>query len=200
MTLLSGVLGTSLAIERDKNGILSVTGDTNVTKLHTIDNDLRKDFIKWNDLRVSGIEYRSQPAKLRIKSIDTRELYARVIIAANQVLNITEVLTPPSAHSAAAHASNSEPPPQAPPDASEQPRPPKSGAKQQAVAKADASEARKPAAGGESMAMSIGTRACRERLGPLRRLSPSNPTTPWPSRGSTARSRACRPTRPRGPK
>src|SRR6185437_1960718 len=106
MTLLSGVLGASLAIERDKNGILSVTGDTNVTKLHTIDNDLKKDFIKWNDLRVSGIEYRSQPAKLRIKSIDTRELYARVIIAANQVLNITEVLTPPSAHSAAAHASN----------------------------------------------------------------------------------------------
>jgi len=157
MTLLSGVLGASLAIERDKNGILSVTGDTNVTKLHTIDNDLKKDFIKWNDLRVSGIEYRSQPAKLRIKSIDTRELYARVIIAANQVLNITEVLTPPSAHSAAAHASNSEPPPQAPPDASEQPKASKSGAKQQAVAKADASEARKPAAGGESMAMSIGS-------------------------------------------
>ena len=156
MTLLSGVLGTSLAIERDKNGILSVTGDTNVTRLHTVDNDLKKDFIKWNDLRVSGIEYHSQPAKLRIKSIDTRELYARVIIAANQVLNIKEVLTPPSAHSAAAHASNSEPPAKAPPGSAEQPKKPPAGAKQQQVAKTDTAEAKPAAGGGESMAMSIG--------------------------------------------
>lgn len=155
MTLLSGVLGTTLAIERDKNGVLSVSGDTNVTRLRTIDNDLKKDFIKWNDLRVSGIDYRSQPAKLRIKSIDTRELYARVIIAANQVLNITEVLTPPSAHSAAAHASNSAPPPPAPPAGSKEPKGSRSGEQQQHVARTDTPQGRKPAAG-PSMAMSIG--------------------------------------------
>jgi uncharacterized protein involved in outer membrane biogenesis len=40
MTLLSGIMGTTLAVERDRNGVLSVTGDTNVTKLHTIDIDL----------------------------------------------------------------------------------------------------------------------------------------------------------------
>jgi hypothetical protein len=153
MTLLSGVLGTTLAIERDKNGVLSVTGDTNVTKLHTIDNDLKKDFIKWNDLRVSGIEYHSKPAKLRIKSIDTRELYARVIIAANQVLNITEVLTPPSAHADAAHASNSAPPAKAPAESSEKSKP-ESEAKQQSVAKTETPETKPPAAGG-AMAMSI---------------------------------------------
>jgi hypothetical protein len=105
---------------------------------------------------VSGIEYRSQPAKLRIKSVDARELYARVIIAANQVLNITEVLTPPSAHSAAARASNSEPPPQAPPASSAKPKASPSGATQQHLAKTDTPES-KQAAGGEAMAMSIGT-------------------------------------------
>jgi hypothetical protein len=153
MTLLSGVLGTSLAIERDKDGVLSATGDTNVTRLRTIDNDLKRDFIKWDDLRVVGIDYRSQPARLRIKSIDTRELYARVIIAANQVLNITEVLTPSSAHSAAAHASNSEPPP----TKTEGPAKPRSDAKKQSPTKATAAESRPAHSGGSSLAMSIGT-------------------------------------------
>ncbi len=101
MTLLSGVLGTRLDIERDKDGVLAVTGDTDVTKLRTVDNELQKDFIKWNALHVAGIDYRSKPAKLRIKSIDTRELYARVIIAANQDLNIKEVLTPSGGHALA---------------------------------------------------------------------------------------------------
>ena len=154
MTLLSGVLGTSLALERDKNGVLSVTGDTHVTKLRTIDDDLKRDFIKWSDLKVAGIDYRSQPAQLKIKSIDARELYARVIIAANQVLNITEVLTPSSVHSPATRASNSEPPPPAPPENAKHPAKSQSDAKKQPAAESAASESGKAASG--SMAMSIG--------------------------------------------
>ena len=100
MTLLSGLLGTTLSIDRGADGTLAVTGDTDVTKLRTVDNALQKDFIKWDDLHVSGIDFHSQPAKLRIKAIDTRALYARVIIAPNQTLNITEVLTAPGAQPA----------------------------------------------------------------------------------------------------
>lgn len=96
LTLLSGLLGTTLDIERGRDGVLGVTGDTNVTRLRTVDNALRKDFVKWDDVRVVGIDYRSQPARLRIKSVNTKGLYARVIIAANQVTNIAEVLTPPN--------------------------------------------------------------------------------------------------------
>ncbi|HEX5323703.1 MAG TPA: DUF748 domain-containing protein, partial [Capsulimonadaceae bacterium] len=156
MTLLSGVLGTSLAIERDKNGVLSVTGDTHVTKLRTIDNDLKRDFIKWNDLRVAGIDYRSQPASLKIKSIDARELYARVIIAANQVLNITEVLTPPHAQSANTTASNSAPPPKPEPETSEPAPKSQPETKKQCVAATPGTKARNPAAS-QSMQMSIGS-------------------------------------------
>jgi hypothetical protein len=94
MTLLSGQLGTTLNIERGANGSLSVTGDTEVTKLRTVDNALQKDFIKWDLVHASGIAYQSQPAKLRIDRVDTRGAYARVIIQPNQVTNITEVLTP----------------------------------------------------------------------------------------------------------
>ena len=148
MTLLSGMFGTALDVERDKDGVLSVKGDTSVTKLSTIDNALRKDFIKWNDLRVSGIDYRSKPAKLRIKSIDTRELYARVIIAANQVLNITEVLRPSNsiATEPSNEASATPPPPEKSPPAAKKP-----------PAKAPAAAPAKPESGGESMAMSIDT-------------------------------------------
>ena len=148
MTLLSGVFGTSLDVERDKDGVLSVKGDTNVTKLHTVDNALQKDFIKWNDLKVAGIDYRSKPAKLRIKSIDAREMYARVIIAANQVLNITEVLRPSSSIATKPSNDASAAPPQETPSqeksAPEAKKPPAA-----APAKAEPSE--------NSMAMSIGT-------------------------------------------
>ena len=106
MTLLSGVLGSKLAFERSANGALDVTGDTEVTRLRTIDNALKRDFVKWNDLRVSGIDFHSMPAKLRIKRIDTRGLYARVIIAQNQMVNITEVLTPPGDHAGANHSTS----------------------------------------------------------------------------------------------
>ena len=142
MTLLSGVFGTALDVERDKDGVLSVKGDSNVTKLHTVDNALQKDFIKWNDLKVAGIDYRSKPATLRIKSIDARELYARVIIAANQVLNITEVLRPSNSNSPnpSNEASATPPPQNSPPEAKQPPAaPPKSESS------------------GNSMAMSIGT-------------------------------------------
>src|SRR5262249_24900961 len=108
-----------------------------------VDNALQKDFIKWNDLRISGIDYSSKPAKLRIKSIDTSEFYARVIIAANQVLNITEDLRP--SNSSATKPSN---------EASATPPPEKSPpAEKKSVAK---TAPPKSEPGGESMPMSIG--------------------------------------------
>ena len=97
MTLLSGQFGTSLAIERAANGGLSVTGDTEVAKLRTIDNALQKDFIKWDLVRASGIDFNLKPVKLKIARVDARGAYARVIIAQNQKLNVTEVLTAPGA-------------------------------------------------------------------------------------------------------
>lgn len=105
MTLLSGSLGTKLSIERSANGALEIKGDTDVGKLRTVDNALKKDFIKWDRLRLGGIHYKSEPASLRIESIRAQGPYARVIIAADQSLNVTKVLSP---------ATNAPPPP-APP-------------------------------------------------------------------------------------
>ena len=94
VSLLSGSLKSALDIERAADGALAIKGDTVVTKLRTIDNELRQDFIKWDELKLAGLEYRSTPASLRIATIDARAPYARLIIAPDQTLNITEAMTP----------------------------------------------------------------------------------------------------------
>ena len=94
VTLLSGRLGAKLAIERDARGVLSVNGDTQVTKLRTVDNALKRDFVKWDQLTVAGLQYQSEPASLKIRSIEARAPYARVIIAADRSLNLAQALQP----------------------------------------------------------------------------------------------------------
>ena len=94
VTLLRGALNSALDIERDANGSLTVRGDTEVVNLHTIDNALRQDVIKWDQLRLAGIDYQSQPARLRIASVSARAPYARMIIAPDQTLNISRLMSP----------------------------------------------------------------------------------------------------------
>jgi Domain of Unknown Function (DUF748) len=97
MTLLKGTLGLRADVQRDAAGALAVKADTSVADLRTIDNALKQDFIKWRALRVADIRFRSQPQSLRIGSITAIEPYARVIVAPNRTLNITEILTAPGA-------------------------------------------------------------------------------------------------------
>jgi hypothetical protein len=114
LQLLSGVLGTKLAIDRSAQGAITVAGDTEVTKLRTVDNALKQDFVKWEQITVSGMQYRTQPASFEIKSIVARAPYARVIVASDRTLNIAEALT---AHPGAA------PPAGSSGDAAAQPKP-----------------------------------------------------------------------------
>ena len=96
VTLLSGRLGAKLAIGRDARGVLSVNGDTQVTQLRTVDNALKRDFVKWDQLTLAGLQYQSEPASLKIRSIEARAPYARVIIAADRSLNLAQALQPGS--------------------------------------------------------------------------------------------------------
>jgi len=107
MTLLKGELGARLDLERTADGKLGAQGDARVADLSTVDNQLQKDFIRWKDLRVKSVSYRSQPASLRIGSVTALEPYVRMIIAPDRSLNIKEVLRPPGAKPAAAAPSAS---------------------------------------------------------------------------------------------
>jgi hypothetical protein len=97
MMLLKGTLGTKLDIERGADGALVIGGITAVHDLRTVDNALKLDFIKWHDLRVAGIRYRSAPASLRVGAVTALEPYVRMVIAPDRTTNIKEVLTPSGA-------------------------------------------------------------------------------------------------------
>ena len=96
MTLSSGALTAGLDVKRAEQGALTLAGDIEVAKLHTVDNALRQDFIIWDRLRLSGFEYSTEPARLRIATVAANAPYARLIIAPDQTTNISKILSAPS--------------------------------------------------------------------------------------------------------
>ncbi|HTY49839.1 MAG TPA: DUF748 domain-containing protein [Steroidobacteraceae bacterium] len=95
IALLSGAVSTRLDITRAADGGISVAGDASVAGFRTVDDDLKLDFIKWDDVSVDGIRFATRPGKLAIRSVTARSLYARVIILSDRTTNISEALHPP---------------------------------------------------------------------------------------------------------
>jgi hypothetical protein len=98
MSLLKGALSTQLDVERAADGVMAIRGSAEVASLRTVDNALRQDFVKWDLLRATGVDYRSPGAKDRghlvVKSLFAQAPYARVIIAPDQTVNVKQVLSP----------------------------------------------------------------------------------------------------------
>jgi len=110
LNLLSGQLATQLDVDRSTSGALIVTGDIAVAHLRTVDQALHQDFVTWDRLSVEGIRYRSQPASLSIRRIVAVKPFARVIVASNRSLNITEAFSPAHTRASGATAPSSEAP------------------------------------------------------------------------------------------
>jgi uncharacterized protein involved in outer membrane biogenesis len=87
-----------------------ITGEVTVANFATRDTALRQDFIKWQRLQFTGINFRQGPDSLSIDRILARRPYSRVVISAEQTLNIAEALKSPGAGNAPASAA----PPAAP--------------------------------------------------------------------------------------
>src|SRR5581483_9025809 len=98
LTLVSGLLSSALEIDRRADGQLSATGRIGIADLHTVDDDLKLDFVKWQDLSIVGIHYVSSPASLQVKRIVAVGPYARVIIGADGTFNVSEALHARGAH------------------------------------------------------------------------------------------------------
>ena len=94
VALNSGWLQTAMDLENSAEGVFTAKGDVTVLKLNAVDPALKQDLVKWDRVTASGIEYASQPERLRIATIDARAPYARLIIAPDQTLNISRLLTP----------------------------------------------------------------------------------------------------------
>jgi hypothetical protein len=112
MTLRQGELGLKFDVERRADGSLDARGDTVIRNLSTVDNALKQDFIKWKELRLADLRFRSQPTSLHVGSVTAVEPYVRMIVEPDQTTNIRKILTPPgssTAGSATAAAPNATP-------------------------------------------------------------------------------------------
>ncbi|MCQ4301535.1 DUF748 domain-containing protein [Pseudomonas songnenensis] len=102
LELRSGMLASELDIDLQGTEPLafSVRGSADATQLHTLDTINNRDFVKWQRLQLSGLDYR-HPNSLAIDRIDLSQPYARFIINPDLSTNINDLLVkrgdPPSA-------------------------------------------------------------------------------------------------------
>jgi len=99
MEIIDGALSAKgqLSYDAQPTNRIAFEGDVSVDRLHTVDQALRKDFVKWGALRLAGVAYQSAPERLRIKSVDVRSPYARVIIGPDGTTNVAAILAGPGA-------------------------------------------------------------------------------------------------------
>ncbi|HXJ00297.1 MAG TPA: DUF748 domain-containing protein [Micropepsaceae bacterium] len=71
------------------------SGDVTLANLATTDAASHQDFIKWQALRIIGIDYRQAPDHLDIARIEALKPYGRVIVTADQTLNVVAIINPP---------------------------------------------------------------------------------------------------------
>lgn len=91
------VLGGQLAGELDVQATqaeqlaLRVRGQAGIQGLHTRDTLRHRDFLKWQALRVNGLDYQ-HGEQLRIEGIELEQPYARLIIQEDLSTNINELI------------------------------------------------------------------------------------------------------------
>jgi hypothetical protein len=100
MTLVSGGLGLKGKLDyvpAEPAAKLDFEADVTVSGLRTIDNALEEDFIKWDQLQIEGLRYRSLPESLRIRTVTAQKPYVRLIIAPDGSTNVAAILAGPGA-------------------------------------------------------------------------------------------------------
>jgi hypothetical protein len=95
--MLSGRVSGVGHISYSQAGGATFAGGASVEDLHTIDRFLRQDFINWSNLRLEGVQARSNPMAVSVKLVTADEPYVRVILDPNYVTNVQTVLDPRSA-------------------------------------------------------------------------------------------------------
>lgn len=95
LELRSGMLGSDLAVDLSKVEPLafSITGRANVDQLHTLDTLKSRDFVKWQQVVVEGLNYQHGDS-LSISRINLMQPYARFIINDDRTTNVDDLLIP----------------------------------------------------------------------------------------------------------
>ncbi|KAF0861868.1 DUF748 domain-containing protein, partial [Pseudomonas sp. LD120] len=105
LELRSGMLGSDLAVDLKKVEPLtfSVAGRAEVNQLHTLDTLKSRDFVKWKQVVVEGLDYQHGDS-LSISRINLMQPYARFIINDDRTTNIDDLLIPQPASSSKSSA------------------------------------------------------------------------------------------------
>lgn len=95
LELRSGLLGSDLEVQLKSTEplALSVTGEARVDQLHTLDTLRERDFVRWKQVRVGGLDYRHGES-LAIERIELDQPYARFVINENLTTNVSELVVP----------------------------------------------------------------------------------------------------------
>jgi uncharacterized protein involved in outer membrane biogenesis len=115
LELRSGMLGSDLKVNLKSTEplALSVTGRAQIDQLHTLDTLKTRDFLKWQQVVVEGLNYQHGDS-LSIDKINLFQPYVRFMINDDRTTNIDDLLIPQPADSgaktaAAKPASNDKP-------------------------------------------------------------------------------------------
>jgi uncharacterized protein involved in outer membrane biogenesis len=95
LELRSGMLGSDLAVDLKSTEPLafSVTGRAQIDQLHTLDTLKTRDFLKWQQLVLEGLNYQHGDS-LSIDKVNLFQPYARVMINDDRTTNIDDLLIP----------------------------------------------------------------------------------------------------------
>ncbi|QKG66923.1 DUF748 domain-containing protein [Pseudomonas sp. B14-6] len=110
LELRSGMLGSDLAVDLKSTEPLafSVTGKAQVDQLHTLDTLKTRDFLKWQQLVLEGLNYQHGDS-LSIDKVNLFQPYVRFMINDDRTTNIDDLLIPQPADTAAAKTAASKP-------------------------------------------------------------------------------------------
>ena len=93
LELRSGFLASQLELDLAAADPLAfnLTGEAEITQLHTLDTIRNRDFLKWQRLQLKGLDYR-HAEQLQIAGIDLTQPYARFTINPDLTTNINDLL------------------------------------------------------------------------------------------------------------
>ncbi|HKW28683.1 MAG TPA: DUF748 domain-containing protein [Verrucomicrobiae bacterium] len=71
---------------------ITFSGDARLDHFHTVDGVMAEDLLKWDSLRVSGIDVNLNPETVTVREIAVDNAYARLVIETNQTINLFNAL------------------------------------------------------------------------------------------------------------
>jgi hypothetical protein len=94
--ILSSEIGLrgKISLRTPENRLPEITfsGDTWLDDFHTVDGVMGEDLLKWDSMRVTGIDANLNPQTVSIKEIAVDNAYARVVIETNHSVNLLTAL------------------------------------------------------------------------------------------------------------